>query len=104
MPHKDPEAREAYNKANKERAAARAREWREKNKERAAAYNKAYREANKERIAAKAHAYRQRLPDPVILSKLKGSGFPARCVTTELIEVRRLSILIKRELKEQVQA
>lgn len=89
MPYKSKEAEREYYEKNKERISARVRERREKNKERVAAYDK---------------AYNQRLPDPVILRRLKESGFPAQYITPELIEVRRLSILIKRDLKEQVQA
>ena len=134
MPHKDKEKRREWREKNKDRIAAKQREYREKNRERIAAKKREWCEQNKEHLAARNRAYYeankeyvnslcrtwreenkersiayrrarwQRLPDSNIVGALKKTGFPAQYITPELVETRRLSILIKRELKEQVQA
>lgn len=119
MPYKDKEKKREWREKNKDRVAAQQREWYEKNKEHAKAKRRKWYEANKERevarvrawhqknrehLAANSRTYYQKLPDSVVLKALKASNFPAQHITPELIETRRLSILIKRELTKQVHA
>jgi hypothetical protein len=63
MPHKDPEARKAYqreyDKANRERILARQKEYRKANRERLSAQEKEYRKANPEKISARHREYRK---------------------------------------------
>jgi hypothetical protein len=63
MPHKDPEARKAYNreyrKANRERLNKLNREYRKANVERLSEQRKEYRKANVERLSAQQKEYRK---------------------------------------------
>ena len=88
MPHKDPEVRKAYLEANKEKIAT---------------YQKAYYEANKEKLAKSQKAYREANKEKTATYSLRRYGFPEQYITPELVEAKVFSILIKRELKKEVQ-
>jgi uncharacterized damage-inducible protein DinB len=126
MPHKDPEVRRAYKReymkayrsanrerilarerawreANKERVDARDRAWQAANKERRNAISRAWREANKDRAVSNGRAWRAAAGAAFVTHILKHQGFHKDHITPELIEVKRLNLFIKRELRKEKQ-
>jgi hypothetical protein len=90
------ENRRAYHEANKEKIAAHHKAYCEANKEKLAAQQKAHREDNREKIAT----YNRRMVKSIADSYVAGRmGLPVKDIPQEVIEVKRLLITIKRELK-----
>jgi hypothetical protein len=85
--------------ANPEKRKATSRKWYEKNFEMVNSYSAAQAKANPERARAIQAAYRERLSDNYVASRLCTPNPPQ-----ELIELKRLTMQIKRELKQQEQS
>lgn len=98
----NPEKVQAHRTSEKERAriAAYRDAWKAANPEKVKAYARAWVEANPEKV----RATRARLISIVCPSyAAKALGLPLALVPPELIELKRLQIQIKRELKQQEQ-
>lgn len=96
-------AREANKRSyfkNQETCQARTNLWRANNKERCRESRLAWGRSNKDKLKAQNLRVREKLTDGVVASIL---GFKVSCVPPELIELKRLQIQIKRELKQQEQ-
>ena len=76
---------------NKEKSKA----YREANPEKVRAAKKAYREANPEKVRAAVKAYRDRYTDAYVAKAFQ--------CPQELIELKRINLLIKREIRNQQQ-
>ena len=86
-----------YRATNKEKRKATCANYRQRNREAIAMWDKNYNAANKCRHSARARERTEKLPDSLIRNRLIGKGW--KVVPQQLIEVKRLQILIKRELK-----
>ena len=91
-------ATKAWRKANPEKAKARSKAWRKANPEKAKAMSKAWREANPERLKAIRKAYVNRLTDAYVAGLLAINR--DQC-PQELIELKRINVLITREIRKQ---
>ena len=94
-PEKVRAAEKAYREANPEKVRACKKAYREANPEKARAAVKAYREANPEKVRAAEKAYRDRYPDAYVAKAFQ--------CPQELIELKRINLLIKREIRNQQQ-
>ena len=93
-----------YNAEKHEKIKAKAAKWRAektKNKEKKKARLDKWRAENPEKVRTNLAKYVKNLPDAYIKNQLKQvSGVPYEHITQELIETKRLHILIKRKLKD----
>jgi len=97
-PEKAKARSKAWRKANPEKAKAMSKAWREANPEKAKAMSKAWREANPERLKAIRKAYVNRLTDAYVAGLLAINR--DQC-PQELIELKRINVLITREIRKQ---
>jgi phage host-nuclease inhibitor protein Gam len=86
----------AYCEANKEKIAERGKAYREANREILAARRKEYNKANKEKIDAENKARCENLTDSYVASRI---GISVENISKEIIDLKRLLITIKRELR-----
>ena len=85
----------ARHEANPEKVRAAVKAYREANPEKVRAAVKAYKEANPEKVRAAGKAYRDRYPDAYVAKAFQ--------CPQELIELKRINLLIKREIRNQQQ-
>jgi len=91
-----------YCEKNKESIRAKHKIYRENNKEKMTSKHKIYYENNKEKITSKRKIYRENLSDSYVKELLTGkSGLSCKDIQQELIEIKRVQILIKRHIKNQ---
>lgn len=90
-----------YYLKNKEKCLARSKGWKERNKEQVKTSRLAWGRNNKDKLKAQNTRIREKLTNGVVASIL---GFRTSQVPSELIELKRLQIQIKREIKQQEQA
>jgi Flp pilus assembly protein TadD len=95
----------AYRQRNKEQLALKYKAEYEANKQDVLARKKLYRAANLDRAREVVRVYQQtqrkECADTYVMRLLKEQGLPARCIPQELVEAKRLHLLIKRELKNE---
>ena len=90
-----------YRAKNREKINARAAEYRAKNPEKRKSINAKYYVENAEKIKARTDKYTEQLTDTYIKNQIKQqTGVPYEHITQELIETKRLHILIQRKLKD----
>ncbi len=95
------EKRESITAKNREKINARAAEYRAKNPEKRKSINAKYYVKNAEKIKARTDKYTEQLTDTYIKNQIKQqTGVPYEHITQELIETKRLHILIQRKLKD----
>ena len=104
------EKSKARYEANPEKARAAVRAYRENNLEKVRAAEKAYREANPEKVRAAVKAYKEANPEKVRACKKAyrdryTDAYVAKAFQCpqELIELKRINLLIKREIRNQQQ-
>ena len=91
----------AYREANPEKDAARKKAWRGANLEKEVARGKACYAANPKKFAAKNKAYRADLGDGYVRGMLtQRSRLAPKDIPQGLVEVKRLQLLIKREVRD----
>ena len=99
-PEKKLERACAWHKANPERSAELSSAWHKANPERSAESCLAYRKANREALAIKKRESIEKLSDTYVVSRL---GIPTKDAPQELIELKRINLLIFREIRKQQQ-
>ncbi len=114
-PEKVKATMKAWREANPEKVKATMKAWREANPEKVKATNKARHEANPEKVNAMRKAWREANPEKVKATKKAyvdrcNDNYVAACIglkphqcPQELIELKRINILITRELRNQQQ-
>jgi hypothetical protein len=86
-----------WRKENPEKIAS----WRKNNKEKIRDYNKKWREKNPDKYIDYQAKAREELKDSYILDLLKGGGEKNIDIPQELIELKRIQLQIKREIRKQ---
>ena len=106
-----PERRREYRTKNKKRLAEYMREYRAKNKKRLAEQRREYEAKNKERrreygaknkerIAEQRREYKVKLSDGYVRSLItQASALTARDIPIELVELKRIQLIIEREVR-----
>ncbi len=90
-----------YQVVSKEKIKIRKAKWRDENTEKANAIMRAWYAANQEKVKARNARYAKELTDSYIKNEIKKqTGVPNERITKDLIETKRLHILIKRKLKD----
>jgi len=90
------EQKRTYFLANRDHLKEANKKWEENNKEQRVALNKEWRQTNLEHIKMFRKAYYEQAPDAYLIRKHRCKVIPPQ----ELIEVMRVSLFIKRKLKE----